>query len=88
MFLLRIWSPALRTHLRYQRAADAELAGLRIEIADYLHEVLAQGKGGRLATLEVAPGAEDGAKDGWETVERAEFDSGRQRAEMCHALLQ
>ena len=57
MFMLNMCSSVLRTHLRYRRMIDAEISVLRVEIADYLHETLPQGKGGRLAALDGAPGA-------------------------------
>ena len=72
MFMLNMCSLDLRTHLRYRRMMDAELGVLRVEIADYLHETLPQGTGGRLAVFDGAPGAPSPAAEedeGWEAVE-------------------
>ena len=72
MFILDMCSPGLRTHLRCRKTTDVEPGVLRIEIADYLRETLAQSKGGRLATFEGAPGTpspEANEDEGWEAVE-------------------
>ena len=40
MFMLRMCSPRLRTHLRYRKAIDAVIAVLCAQISDYIHEGL------------------------------------------------
>ena len=44
MFMLRMWSAGLRTHLRYFKTTDAEIVVLRQEIFDYVHSCPKQGR--------------------------------------------
>ena len=54
MFVLRMCSAGLHTHLGYCKATEASLAVIRQEIANWLHRTLPQSKGGGFAALEEA----------------------------------
>ena len=56
MFVLRMCSAGLHTHLGYCKATEASLAVIRQEIANWLHRTLPQGKDGGFAALEEAQG--------------------------------
>ena len=59
MFLLRMCSAGLHTHLGYTKATEGTLATIRQEIANWLHRTQPQGKGGGFAALEEAQVADD-----------------------------
>ena len=53
--LLRMCSSALRRHLDYRKATEADIAVIRPEISNCLYRALAPGKGGGFAALEELP---------------------------------
>ena len=71
MFLLRMCSVGLHTHLGYTKATEGTLATIRQEIANWLHRTQPQGKGGGFAALEEAQLADTGAE-----YEEGDFDVG------------
>ena len=62
--MLRMSTAGLRTHRQYRKSTNADIAVLREDIFDYLHEVLAQSISGRLVVLGEAPSTEDNVEEG------------------------
>ena len=69
MFVLRMCSAGLHTHLGYCKATEASVAVIRQEIANWLHRILPHNKGGGFAALEEAQGTASASLSGENTTD-------------------